>query len=207
MELSRNSAHNRLVGFFACSGAVITDLFNPFKDQDAQVDLVADLERVDVVTLTIGGNDAGFASVLESCVKYRCSSQLDDAMDDIRALETRLTNTYARVERMTDARDSVVGYPRLFPDLHSETTGCGWLEPRERHQLNRAAKLLDSTIRRAASAAGVRYVSVFDSLDGHELCSEDSWIFPLGLRGGSNMGHPTELGQEAIYQLVAEKLG
>src|SRR5215212_4227350 len=57
----------------ACSGAQTKDVVQPYKNQPAQVDALAALRpRPGVVTITIGGNDAGFSTVTGACVLTDC---------------------------------------------------------------------------------------------------------------------------------------
>jgi lysophospholipase L1-like esterase len=59
------------VVFKACSGAVTSDIFGPsalYPTEPAQRDWLSSTTRL--VTLTIGGNDAGFVSLLEHCVDF-----------------------------------------------------------------------------------------------------------------------------------------
>jgi streptogramin lyase len=54
------------MAFRACSGAVTDDIFKPNQDEPPQLAWPGPATKT--VTLTIGGNDAGFRSVLEQCV-------------------------------------------------------------------------------------------------------------------------------------------
>jgi lysophospholipase L1-like esterase len=193
---------------FACSGAQTTDVVNPYKDQPAQVDALAALRpRPDVVTITIGGNDAGFARVLVACFSTDCvSTGTVAAADDtiLTVLPEQLADTYGAVEAAAPrAKLVVVGYPRLFPAHRSDVTGCAWLTNRERRALNHAADLLNGVIARQAWLAGARYVDVSRTLEGHELCTSDSWLVPLPASGAA---HPTAKGQKAIADRVADAL-
>ena len=58
--------------FVACSGSVISDLDNPNHKEtgeEPQTDALG--EDVSLVTLTLGGNDLGFADVVEDCIRQR----------------------------------------------------------------------------------------------------------------------------------------
>jgi hypothetical protein len=54
------------LGFEACSGSEINEVWEPNKKRDAQ--LVAPGLDTSLITLSIGGNDVGFSSVIQSCV-------------------------------------------------------------------------------------------------------------------------------------------
>jgi lysophospholipase L1-like esterase len=192
----------------ACSGAQTQDVVRPFKDQPAQTDALAKLRpRPDVVTITIGGNDAGFAATLAACYVTDCVRSGAIAVAEtqiLTALPDRLADTYRAVQQAAPgARLVVVGYPRLFPAHRSEVTGCEWLTNRERRALNQAADLLNGVIAVEAWLAGARYVDVSRTLEGHELCTGDPWLIPLPLQAAA---HPTAKGQQAIADRVADAL-
>ena len=198
----------------ACSGAKTADVVNEYQGQPAQVDALAALRpRPGLVTITIGGNDAGFATVLGACVLTDCVKAGVVAAADATILTTlpeRLVSTYRAVEKAAPkARLVVVGYPRLFPARQGAVVGaaCPWLSNRERRALNDSADLLNLVIRLSAYRAGARYVDVSRTLAGHELCTADSWVFPIGVGAvPAYWAHPTAEGQQAIADRVAAAL-
>ncbi len=196
----------------ACSGATTADVVSEFKDQPAQVDALAALRpRPGVVTITIGGNDAGFAPVLGACVVTDCvetGAVAGSKATILTVLPERLVSTYRAVQRAAPkARLVVVGYPRLFPSRQGAVTGCPWLSNSERRALNATADLLNFVIRLSAYRVGARYVDVSRTLAGHELCTKDSWVFPIGVGPvPSYWAHPTLPGQQAIAARVAPAL-
>ena len=125
----------------ACSGAQTKDVVNPYKDQPAQVDALAALRpRPGVVTITIGGNDAGFGTTLGACVAADCVATGAIAAAEatiLTVLSDRLVDTYRAVEAAAPrAKLVVVGYPRLVPQQQADVTGCPWLSDEERSALN-----------------------------------------------------------------------
>jgi lysophospholipase L1-like esterase len=199
----------RTVAVLACAGARSAALTQPFKGQPAQVHQLAALPKApDVVTITIGGNDAGFSAVLVSCVLYRCfwdgneTRRQNYIKNDLPAV---LTADYKAVKAAAPkSRVLVVGYPTIFPRSRSDSVACPWLEDRERRQLNSLGSELDSVMRRAAAKAGVDFVSTTGALRGHELCTRDPWMHPIGLNPlESGYGaHPLPAGQRAIANTV-----
>ncbi len=192
----------------ACSGARIEQLSSswPEKGEEAQI-LAAAALQPDVVSLTIGGNDLGFSTVLADCfVSPGCDA--DGTLAEVRArlprLGDQLADVYRTLKDETAAHVVVVGYPRIFPT--TKPHNCAWLSERERKALNGVALQVDDTLRQAAAKAVVDYVSVLGVLAGHELCTADSWVYPIriqcALPGRSNCGHPTRLGQRAIARLA-----
>jgi lysophospholipase L1-like esterase len=196
----------------ACSGAQTKDVVSPYKGQPAQVDALTALRpRPGIVTITIGGNDAGFGTVLSACVLTDCveTGVVKTAVVTIvTVLPDRLVDTYRAVEKASPrAKLVVVGYPRLLPRRQAAVTGCPWLTNRERKALNASTDLLNLEIRLAAWRAGARYVDVKTALAGHELCTKDSWVFPIGVGAAPQYwAHPILPGQQAIAARVVAAL-
>ncbi len=196
----------------ACSGAQTKDVVNVYKGQPAQVDaLKAVRPRPRIVTITIGGNDAGFSTVTGACVVTNCvetGAVAAAKVTILTVLPERLVDTYRAVRKAAPgSKLVVVGYPRLFPRSQAAVTGCPWLDDDERKALNAAGDLLNLTIRISAWRAGARYVDVSNTLAGHELCTKESWIFPIGVGTAPQYwAHPILPGQQAIAARVAAAL-
>lgn len=117
------SAHTYLAEAFdlpgrrilACSGAVTNDVFAPQEDRTVEPQLVQlrelrDREAVDAVVLTMGGNDAGFAKIVKSCLFGRadCSRTIVPGAP-LQQLHTEPIEDYVRprLERLAQSLDSV----------------------------------------------------------------------------------------------------
>jgi hypothetical protein len=126
--------------FVACSGAVTRDLQHKnhgYIDEPAQMTALDRASRI--VTLTIGGNDVGFASVLKACIRlrpfewdgYGCSRNrtlVHNVDDRIKALagvgaarspdKTKIISIAALLEkihrRAPSAHIYIAPYPHLF---------------------------------------------------------------------------------------------
>jgi lysophospholipase L1-like esterase len=199
------------VTILACSGARTSAFGQSYRGQPAQLaalrSLVASGAKPSVVTITIGGNDAGFGSTLLSCVVFKCfwsgndSAAVRYAEDTLPGL---LTSVYSQVKAaVPNARVIVVGYPDLIPSW-GETNGCSWLNASNRSQLSSLNSDVNRAAQRSARSAGVDFVSLDQVFRGHELCTSDSWLYPVGL-GGAGLdasAHPNSLGQQAIADAV-----
>ncbi|MFI7427067.1 SGNH/GDSL hydrolase family protein [Micromonospora sp. NPDC049836] len=159
--------------FPACGGAVTADVINN------QVGSLS--SSTTLVTITIGGNDAGFADVMTSC-RFGSTSGCESAVNDSRSFATatlpgRLDSTYAAIRnRAPAARLVVLGYPRLF-----ETGYCGLLamSTYKRTILNEAADVLNGVIADRARAAGATFVDARPFFAGHGVCAADPWIHDI----------------------------
>ena len=98
-----------------------------------QAESLADVETmrdVDMVTLTIGGNDAEFSDRIRNCaLVHACDPSVSDAR--LAEIEQSVVNVLARVKQVApDAAVFVLGYPYMTPEVDP----CG--NPREIHRLS-----------------------------------------------------------------------
>lgn len=159
-----------------------------------------------VVTLTGGGNDVGFRSILENCVteaivQMSCdsASTIDGKAQlgqDIQNQYTSLVNLYQSIHALSpDTKIYVVGYPQFITSDQS-CSGDGaytLLTQSDREMINAGVTYLNKVISAAASEAGVEYVNVEDSLSGHELCdgttnTDVNGVVNFGQCGLRNLG-------------------
>jgi Tol biopolymer transport system component/lysophospholipase L1-like esterase len=203
-----------LTSHVACTGATTVDLLAPTgRERIAQISRTP-LPATNLVTLTIGGNDADFASLLIQCRYDDCSDAPRDPrfLARLRLLERMLEHAvYPWLSRaFPNARLVHVGYPRLTPRPGAQNLNCGWLTSSEQIAGVELADLINSTIRRSAEASrNVEYLDVTDIFDRHELCTSESWVNPIvvqdeGLR--TEQGHPNFDGQVAYAEAVAREL-
>ncbi|WP_377639750.1 SGNH/GDSL hydrolase family protein [Oryzobacter terrae] len=195
------SARGYALNFRACSGAKIPDVTN--------TQLSALTASTTYVTISIGGNDAGFVDVLTTCAQpswlSNCNGAVDKAQSYIRnALPTALNTLYAQIRsRAPQAKVTVVGYPRIF-----NGTDCNlltWFSGTEMSRLNATADLMNSTLSGRASAAGFSFANPTSAFLGHAVCDN-----PEYLNGLSNpiveSFHPNRLGQASGYTPVVSPL-
>lgn len=139
------------LNFRACSGATTADVSN--------LQLGALGTGTAYVSLTAGGNDAGFADVLTECAKPSWASNCNAAIDKAVAvidnqLPARLASLYASVRsRAPQATVVVAGYPRIFNG--EDCNAFTWFSPTEQSRLNATADRLNTRIATAASGAGI----------------------------------------------------
>ncbi len=158
--------------------------------------------RTTLVSLTVGGNDAGFSHVLKACVLQFCGSACHSAVSAAdaliaRTLPGRLDATLQAIRAPAPAAKMVVvGYPDLYDLSHSP--GCLGLSTARRTALDHGADVLDRALSAAAARNGAAFADVRGEFAGHEICDSSSWLyavtFPLG-----NSYHPTTAGQELGY--------
>ena len=207
-----DSRRLKLLADLACSGAKTAALTSSFKGQAAQLAAMGALDP-SVVTVTIGGNDVGFASTLQNCYLFTVCDKdgaLAKAAAKIKALRDEIAGIYTQIRAAapSGARIVVVGYPRLFPQSrHNVALHCPWLSGTVQKDLNNLAVSLDKTLAAGARSAGVDYVSTLGAFNGHELCSARPWVRALQPNNRQYSGHPLLKGQQALAAIVAGKLG
>lgn len=187
------------LSFQACSGAKTTDVLN---NQVGALD-----SSTNYVTITVGGNDAGFSHVITQCALpfYNCTPDITNAENYMKnSLPAALDSVYTQIaERSPSAHVVVVGYPRLFNGV--ECNPFARISPAEQSQLNGAADLLDATIKAAAGKRGFAFVDPRAAFTGHAVCDSTEWINGLS-NPVSESYHPNRLGHVGYTNLVAPAL-
>jgi lysophospholipase L1-like esterase len=178
--------------FVACGGAVTADVMN---EQISALDA-----GTTMVTITIGGNDAGFADVVITC-QFGSDSACASAVNNGRAFATtelpgRLDRTYAAIRgRAPNAQLVVLGYPRLF-EL-TRTCGLLGMSLYKRTIINEGADLLAQVISDRARAAGAVFVDTRPTFAGHGVCASSPWINGVAALTGAY--HPNASGYRSGY--------
>lgn len=175
--------------YAACGGATTQSMTDQFASLDAGTDLVS---------ITIGGNDVGFANTMVTCVTGSDTSCVNAVNNGIEAARTtlpgRLDATYATIRtRAPNATVVVLGYPYLV-----EPNGT-CLSATKRAALNRGSDELAAVISARAAAAGARYVDARAHFAGHGACGPSPWINSFSLFRLAESFHPNATGYAQGY--------
>lgn len=182
--------------FVACSGAETSDVL---------ASQVSSLNSgTDWVTITIGGNDAGFADVITECALpgwfSDCPGALDDAEEFIEnTLPERLDDVYDAIDvKAPNATAIVLSYPRLFMGI--DCNAGTFFSGSELTRLNEMADLLrDVTEERVeAAGAGFEFADAIPPFIGHAVCSSEEWLNGLSSPIGESF-HPNTDGHSDGY--------
>ncbi|MEZ0067747.1 lysophospholipase L1-like esterase [Streptacidiphilus sp. MAP12-20] len=179
-------------GFVACSGATTTDVLNN------QISALS--SGTTEVSITIGGNDAGFSPTMQTCVLQgtsACLSAVATAENYINTqLASRLDAVYSAIRsHAPNAHVVVLDYPHLY-----EVPGSCWfgISDTSRTAINGAADDLATVTAKEVAKYGYSFGDVRDAFSGHEICSGDSWLhsttWPI-----YESYHPTSSGQSGGY--------
>ncbi|NJC23372.1 lysophospholipase L1-like esterase [Arthrobacter pigmenti] len=163
--------------------------------------------KTDLVTISAGGNDVGFLTVIGACASPApadCENAVAAATSYAQtSLAANLPSVYAGIKANAGkAQIIVTGYPHLFsPEFGNAVpvafgTFQGVLTSEAQQEFNDGTDALNKVIRKAAKAAGVKYVDLTKRFDGHGLGSPKPWFTagtaPDGL-------HPNAEGYEDGY--------
>lgn len=188
-----NAAHApSSFAFNACSGATTDDvLANQLGSLSSSTALVS---------VTIGGNDAGFADVMMTCVlnsDSTCVSRINTAKAYVDStLPGKLDNVYNVIRsKAPSARVVVLGYPRMY----KLGTSCVGLSETKRAAINGASDYLNAAVAKRAADHGFTFADIRTTFTGHEICSSSTWLHSLEWLDIGESYHPTAAGQSGGY--------
>jgi lysophospholipase L1-like esterase len=180
------------LSFVACSGAKTSDVLS------TQIQSVT--SATTLVTMTIGGNDIGFANLIYQCTLSDCSTALDTTRAN---LETTLGAAIDRVYTTVKSRAAlgakivVLGYPRVFSG--ASCLGSLGISSTEETKANQLSDALDQLLATHAAADGVTYKSAISPFTGHAVCSSSAWLNGLNLFNTGESYHPNRTGHSSGY--------
>ncbi|HEV2375059.1 MAG TPA: GDSL-type esterase/lipase family protein, partial [Streptosporangiaceae bacterium] len=198
-----------------------------FGEPTSQIDLLRALHPR-VVTLTIGGNDLGFADIIETCIFEPCRQWFANPAGPDQ-IDTRLASLAPLLEQaFADVRAAAgtsnvyaVTYPSPVaydPGQPSESTDCTMIYNSDRQWLNAKLPELTNTIITAAKQAGIKYIDISTLFSGHAACTQNSYVikpaalFPptpwdcYTVPCSDNWFHPDTSGYQAMEQAIAAKI-
>ncbi|MFI9647079.1 SGNH/GDSL hydrolase family protein [Streptomyces sp. NPDC052040] len=178
--------------FLACSGATTADVLS---NQLGTLNSATSL-----VSVTIGGNDAGFSDVMMTCVLQSdssCLSRIATAKAYVDStLPGRLDAVYSAIRsKAPSAHVVVLGYPRFY----KLGTSCVGLSDTKRSAINGAADYIDAAIAKRAADHGFTFGDVRTTFTGHEICSSNAWLHSVEWLDIGESYHPTAAGQSGGF--------
>jgi lysophospholipase L1-like esterase len=201
--------------FAACSGAKTSAIDDSFKDEVPQIEHVHKDDSL--ITISIGGNDVGFAPVLKYCLKHAdCSAHerpivISDLEEVRRAIPPVLEELR---DRAPDARIVVVGYPNFMPTsgaCHPAAGVLHWLVHLTSANVEfihaGIAALNRDTEHIVQGRANMAYVLPKESVwRHHTICGHSPWFVRVDLSHALTHSavffHPTADGQRELEREV-----
>lgn len=200
-------AQNRIN--LACSGAVAANVYRAanggqsFKGEAPQADrlaAVAAANNVKLVTLSIGGNDLGFADVIETCAKDYLVWWSYCHDDQQAAVDARMPAAMAGVRKAIDEIRAVMtaagygpgdyrlvlqSYPSPIPraaDMRypesgwsrADTGGCPFWDADATWARDTLVPRISRELAAVAASRGVQFLDLSDMLQGREVCARAS---------------------------------
>jgi lysophospholipase L1-like esterase len=214
-----------LTDFKACGGATTADVTKRAQTKANGVQIAALSDSTDIVSLTIGGNDIGFADTITTCIFVACtprSSTVRSALNAIDRLTPALTGTYqAILDKAPNATVYVTGYPQISP-----SPGCAMCLPlgsilrsvsiEIANSFRQIFESLNAKIAQAVAEVGnprLVYVDVTgpeSPFAGHDLCARTPYlqnlVILLTANGTAASFHPNKGGNEAYAKLFSAAL-
>ena len=210
--------------FGACSGAKIA---NYDVKQQANVPAQKDgfVHDADLVTISMGGNDASFADILSDCVllglhglshAHPCTSAFSKVIDAaLFDMSAGLPTLYRRLRERVNpgGRVIVLGYPQFFPSDPPDscsTGAAGSFFRQDMQWMNRSVLRANALIVESAAKAGISYVDVTGLFTSggqrHDLCIDSGgqrWINRAIPSHREWSFHPKAAAHDVEAQLVA----
>jgi lysophospholipase L1-like esterase len=196
-QLWANSHAPASFQFVACSGAKTTDVINN--------QLSALSSATTLVTMTIGGNDLGFSSIMIDCNLYSdttCVNEINAAENTARTqLPGWLDTLYSDIRaKAPNAKVVVLSYPRFYDN--NTWYPCPGLSSTKRSKINEGADVLDGVIKgEVGKYANFSFADVRSRFaNGHELCDYGSeWLHSVDWTNLGDSYHPNASGQSGGY--------
>lgn len=195
------SSKGLALSYQACSGATTADVGNN------QLGTLS--SSTSYVTITIGGNDVGFASVLTTCAQPAWMSDCSGAIAGGRSiLANQLPGRYDSLfsairSKAPNARVVVATYPRIFNG--EDCNALTWFSPSEETSLNSATDDLDTLVLSKAKAHGFQTVDVRSAFNTHRVCDPVEWINGLS-NPTTESYHPNRTGHAAYASAISPVL-
>jgi len=176
-----------------------------------------------LVTVGIGGNDAGLIGVAETCAQIDATQPTGTACKDhynpsgsdpnvaaVNATGPKVAAVLQGIRsRSPSARVLIVGYPDGLP---VDGTGC-WplvpLSPGDIAYFNSLEQQLNSVIATAAAANGATFVDTWNSSIGHDACKPPlaAWVNGIVPNSVAYPLHPNQMGEQNVANQVLLALG
>lgn len=207
----------------SCGGATSDDMTQtqsvPLGSNPPQFNALT--ANTDLVTITIGGNDIGFTSIIETCAaesltnpfgnpcqQHYTSGGTDQLAAAINADASKVAGVLSGIRsRAPHAKVVVVGYLRILPP----TIGCWPVVPvaiGDVAYLTSVEQKLNSMLGAQAAAAHDTFVNA-GLPTGHDSCQSESvkWVEGIVPTAPAFPVHPNAAGMTAVAGMIQSALG
>ncbi|MDT7558241.1 MAG: hypothetical protein QOI68_2711 [Pseudonocardiales bacterium] len=212
-SLVRAALHSSAFKDVSCSGSTTKEMSSPQSvtggTNPPELDALS--EHTDLVSLGIGGNDIGFASIIETCAlksptkplgaacrDYYNQGGRDQIADRIDATAPKVAAVLDEIDkRSPDAKVLVVGYPTILPDTGPGCFPVIPFSPGDVAYFRGIEKKLNAMLEQQAQDAGAEYVDTYRTSIGHDACKlpGTKWVEGLVPTSPAAPVHPNALGE------------
>ena len=179
-----------------------------------------------VLTVSVGGNDAGLMGKLRVCAmpgatcEWAAAEGRSKTAGELKALFDRYVALFSELVRLSpSSRIYAIGYPDIInPDGVCDPVTTLLFTKDEQHYMRESLRYLNQVMASAATKAGVKYIDVRDGFEGGMLCDS---LLPTAMNGivlgndapllsalpsikviGSGSFHPKPKGHEMISAYI-----
>ena len=191
--------------FAACSGAKVSDVIS------SQLSSLS--SSTTLISITIGGNDAGFASIMETCVlgsDSSCETAINKGESYANnTLPGTLKTMFADIRaKAPNAKIVFLSYPDFY-DLSVPV--CVGLDRTKHTALDNGINDIDGVLKTSAANNHVTFADVRGQFSGHELCDDGDWLHSVDFFNITESYHPTAAGQQdgylPVFRAAASSVG
>lgn len=207
----------------SCGGATTVDMTQAQSGTDNPPQFNGLKPDTGLVTLSISGNDIGFANIVLNCASmgatqpngtpctdYYNSGGTDQIAQSINNTAPKVAATLQGIhQRSPQAKVLVVGYLDILPQTGSCYSPNNTIAPGDYPYLNAKEQQLNQMLSTEAGGNAATYVDTFNASIGHDLCQAigTRWIEGLFPTSPAAPVHPNELGMQADTAQLQHALG
>lgn len=175
-----------------------------------------------VITVSIGGNNAGLMGKLSTCITPGTCSWVENPEKreqtalEIKRLFSKLVNTYKKLHADSpNSKIYAIGYPKIIdPNGQCDVVIGAMFNDSERNFMNEGIIYLNQVIQAAARAAGIGYIDISDSFGNHTLCGSGDPVVMNTIRTGDDISYAwiINIGNESLHptpdghRMIADKI-
>lgn len=179
------------------------------------------------ITVSVGGNDIGFGSILKQCVQPRlnlhptantCYNTYEDRLELLQLIDKTMPRWVGLFKQLQVASPQSHIFAIGYPQLADAAGKCGINVQLTKGELEFIASLisyLNMRLEQAATQAQISFIDISNALKGHRLCETASHgVAVNGLTAGKDSGalgievlgresyHPNALGHDLVKQAI-----
>lgn len=209
--VAQHLKHNAEYQNVACIGATTEHMSNPQTIHNIslapQLDAAFAKGTPRLISISVGANDAQWASFIGACFATDCSTQqyTDLANAYLAQLSANLPAVLEEIASRSQGKVPDVILTGYYNPMSANCVALDGITMSEIAWISNETQNLNAVIEASASQFSFAKFAEVD-FTGHDICSYDSWIQQPGGSAPAPF-HPTQAGQQVIAQAVLEAAG